>query len=116
MRILIVDDELSFLEVLKWMLEDKGHQVMTVSGANLAYQKLKENRFDLILSDLQMAQGTGVELLEHCSREKIKTPIILMSGFFNLPKSELLEKGATEVLTKPIDFKKFDKIIAQVVR
>lgn len=114
MKILIIDDELSILEILKWMLEDKGHKIQTTNNIVEGLEIIQASKLDLVISDIQMAQGSGIELLDRCKEQGIDIPIILMSGFFNLPKSEIIEKGARDILTKPVDFDKLDEVIAQI--
>ncbi len=72
-RILVVDDEELIVELLESYLERKGFEIFTASSGFKAFAILKENpQIDLVISDIRMADGTGVELLEKINSELTK--------------------------------------------
>lgn len=76
---LLVEDDATLLKFLSDLLS-KQFQIYEASGVNKALRCLDENTVDLICSDYNMPDGTGLELLEHLYRRDQKFPFILMSG------------------------------------
>ena len=61
-KILVVDDEITSITILKKVLEDAGHRVTTVSEGNKALEKIREFKYDILLTDFNMPRMNGVEL------------------------------------------------------
>ncbi len=68
-KILIVDDEQEYREVLHLILKSKGFKTDMVSGADEAMEALAKNSYQLVLSDLIMKGKSGIELLEDIKRD-----------------------------------------------
>jgi two-component system response regulator PilR (NtrC family) len=62
--ILVVDDERSMREFLEILLAKQGHEVATESDVAGALERLSETEFDLVLTDLRLGSGSGIEILE----------------------------------------------------
>lgn len=102
-KILIVDDEENLLAFLKELLELKNYFVETSQSASDAIEKLKSNKYDLILSDINMPEISGIDLLELCKKEYKNTEIMLITGDPNLDGAvQAVKKGAFDYLSKPI--------------
>ena len=67
-RVLIVDDDTSILTVLKTLLERQGFEVVTASSSDRAYNILREDEFDLMLSDIVMEPFDGITLLRQARK------------------------------------------------
>ncbi|WP_069988317.1 response regulator [Massilioclostridium coli] len=78
-KILIVDDEISFLEILSDVLS-KDFEVYTATGVLNALSVLRDKSVDCICSDLNMRDGTGLDLLEQVKQKGMHVPFILLSG------------------------------------
>lgn len=78
-KILLVEDDATLLRLLSDLLS-KQFQIYEAGGVNEALRCLDKNTVDLICSDYNMPDGTGLELLEHLYRRGQKFPFILMSG------------------------------------
>lgn len=106
-KILIVDDEVDFNEIVQRYMESAGHETVCVFNGKEAVDQVKKESFDLILMDLMMPEMDGFEAIRRI-REIEKdsfTPIIILSA---LPESENIEKGlaesgADEYIVKPCD-------------
>jgi len=102
-RILVVDDSSQILEVLETALSESGHQVLVSGGARHAIQLLSCETVDLIIADVYMPDGDGLELLRSARTVHSDKPVIIMSGIHGLqnmlPAAELM--GAFCTLTKP---------------
>lgn len=102
--ILVVDDEVFYLDVMRDILEYEGYTVLTATGGHEAFDIVAENKIDLIITDIRMPKGDGVEfLLAVRKNNKEFPPIIMMSGFSLQEMSSLKDKGADLVLKKPVD-------------
>ena len=101
MRVLIVDDEPSLVELQKELLEAEGFTVSIAFSGNNASEILNEQEQDVILSDVRMPNGNGIYLLEE-SRKFCDTPFVLLSGYTDITEDEALAKGAAALLPKPV--------------
>lgn len=78
-RILLVDDSTDFLKILAQVLE-QDFEVHTATGVSEAISLIGEMDVDLICSDLEMKDGTGLDILTSLRENHIELPFILMSG------------------------------------
>jgi two-component system response regulator PilR (NtrC family) len=86
--ILVVDDEAQQREQIDRALVQAGHQVELASSGNQALVRLKEKRYDLLVTDLMMGDGTGFEVLEWVRENAPGLPVIVCSAY---AKSENLK-------------------------
>jgi len=68
MKILLADDDRSLRRVLQFKLRKNGHEVTAVEDGDRALDQLREDRWDLLLSDIKMPNVDGIELLEHAKQ------------------------------------------------
>jgi CheY-like chemotaxis protein len=104
--ILIVDDDELFRTMLEAMLAKEGHQVLTASTGSEALARLESTSPDLIMTDILMPDGDGIELITALNQQQRGIPIIAMSGGrraisleFNLESAALM--GVKATLPKP---------------
>lgn len=88
--VLAVDDEALALMNTTAMLEDLGHRVTEAYTAQDALRLLEQQRFDLVITDHAMPRMTGAELAAEIMRRWPGTPIILATGYAELPSGEEL--------------------------
>ncbi len=104
-KILIVDDEEDILDTFSIVLEDEGYEVKTSSDPRKALQQLKEESFDLVLSDMRMPGMTGEQFLEEMRKFNNHTSFIVMTAYGTIDNAvACMKKGAFHYLSKPIDF------------
>jgi DNA-binding NtrC family response regulator len=105
-RILIVDDEIDMLELLKRIIEDKTDCQVEITPDPLAVPHiLEENVFDLVITDLNMPGQSGLELLETIRERDDQIPIVILTAYGTIESAvEAMQKGAFSYITKP--FKK----------
>ncbi len=102
--LLIVDDDLLVCESLKEMLILEGYTVDTALDGLAALAKLKETKYQLILSDIQMPGLNGIELLKELKGRSPDTVIIFITGHGHIDGAvEAIKLGAYDYITKPID-------------
>ena len=122
-RILVVDDEKNQREILQLILagerDEAGsplYEVKTASAGQDALRLFKNDRFDLVLTDLKMAGMDGIQLLNELSMIDSSTPVILMTAHGSIETvKEALRGGAFDYLEKPLDRAKLLDVIANAV-
>jgi len=111
LRVLVVDDDPSILEVLETYLTGKGFEVRCASGGLEGLAALADGPYDLVLSDIQMAGCNGFELLRAAREAAPGSAIILVTAYEeDYPLSAALEAGADGYLSKPFSLSKFSLI------
>ena len=112
--VLVVDDDVSILRVLKTLLSREGFEVVTADGSQEGLDKLKEDRYDLLLSDIVMQPFDGIALLKQAREINPDSQVIMMTGFATIETAtEALKLGAFDYICKPF---KIDELLATVQR
>lgn len=102
--ILLVDDEPDILEIFAIELEYAGYNIEPACNGAEAIEKFKAGGISAILSDIRMAGGDGIELLDRVREiSPINPPMLFMTGFADINQQEALDKGAAGFFHKPID-------------
>ena len=101
-RILVVDDEESIREFLEIMLKKEGYEVSCAEDGAKAKDLLAKKTFDMVISDLQMPNMTGIELLKHVKETYSELVFMLITAFGTTESAvEAMKMGAYDYLTKP---------------
>lgn len=102
--VLVVDDEEDLREILAEEFMDLGSKVIQASSGTEAYAKTEATNVDVIVSDVRMPGGDGVELLKKIQARNPQEPVvILVTGFSDFDTQNLVTMGAYAVLSKPFD-------------
>lgn len=105
-KILLIDDEEEFLEVLAERMENRGLRVETAIDGEKALEKVRKSSFDAILLDLAMPGLDGLETLKKLKAIDPALQIILLTGKATLQKGiEAIKLGALDLMEKPADIK-----------
>ncbi|MDZ7343652.1 MAG: sigma-54 dependent transcriptional regulator [candidate division KSB1 bacterium] len=100
--ILVVDDEESIRESLEKVLSKAGYRTATASSGNEALALLAEQPADVVLADLKMPDGDGIELLKNVKKKYADTEVILLTGYGTIETAvEAMKEGAYDFITKP---------------
>ena len=112
--ILIVDDEEIIRESLSFILTKEGYQVQEASDGRMALELVKKDSFDLILTDLEMPEMKGIELLEQVSVLSPETPVVIVTAYGSIDSAiAALRKGAVDYILKPVEF---DELLVKMRR
>lgn len=106
-RILVVDNDLAFLELLGPYLNQRGYIAQCFTNPEEAIITIESHKFDpqLILCDLKLSQMTAQEFIILLNRKGIRVPVIVMTSEGSLQvASEILNHGAEDFLLKPLNF------------
>lgn len=116
-NILIVDDDLSILEVLEARLAAAGFNVLKASCGPDAMKILQNSDVDLLVSDIKMPDMSGLQLQKKAGTITPNLPVILLTAFGTIPGAvEAVKSGATDYLTKPFDGKELVKKINSIFK
>ena len=111
-KVLLVDDEKEFLEVMAERMQARGMIVTTAESADQALTLIGKESFDAIIMDFQMPGMDGMEALKTIKNKKPEMQIILLTGYATIEKTvEAMKVGATDFLEKPADIEALSKKI-----
>jgi DNA-binding NtrC family response regulator len=100
--ILVVDDEFSIRESLEKVLSKAGYNTFVAGSGNEALAWLNKHKVDIVLSDLKMTDGDGVELLKNIKKSFPEIEVILLTGYGTIEIAvEAMREGAYDFITKP---------------
>lgn len=102
LKILLVDDDVDFRKTVSRSLKIEDYEVTEASNGKEAQNMLRQEKVDLVISDIRMPTLHGLELLHYIKRSYPSLPVILMTGFSEVIEiSEAFEIGAAGFLNKP---------------
>lgn len=105
-KVLLVDDEIDFVETLAERMRTRGMDVSTTTSAKDALAKVEDESFDAIVLDLMMPEMDGLEALAVLKKKRPELQIILLTGRATVQKGiEAMKLGAMEFMEKPADLK-----------
>jgi len=111
-RILVVDDELSIVEVLKALLRRDGYSVQTAEDGSTALALLASEKFDLMISDIRMRPMDGISLLLQARQTQSHLAVIMMTAYATVETAvEAMKNGAFDYICKPF---KIDELLLTV--
>jgi DNA-binding NtrC family response regulator len=106
-RVLLVDDEEKFLDVLSQRLGTRGIDSDTATTGEEALTKMKNKNFDAIILDVMMPGIGGMETLKRIRKENPEVQIIMLTGRGSVDKAvEAMKEGAIDFLEKPAEIEK----------
>jgi DNA-binding NtrC family response regulator len=110
--VLLVDDEESFLNLVRSVLEDEGFAVEIATDGTAAINLIQARSFDLILLDIKMPRINGVEVLRFIKDNFIDTPVIMVTGVNDVKIAvECMKLGAYSYVTKPYSIDELRAVI-----
>lgn len=116
-NVLVVDDEGELRNSIVANLSLEDFNVFSADSARQALEVIKANRIDFVLSDIRMPGEDGVKLLEKIKSYDSSIPVVvLMTGFSEYSREEVIAKGAVEMIEKPFDFDLITQIILGSVK
>ena len=102
--VLVVDDEASVATTIEAILKMDGHDVLAVTSGTEAIRLLNERQFDVVLTDLRLADVDGIDILKEVQRTAPDTAAIMLTGYASLESAvAALRSGAYDYLMKPSD-------------
>jgi DNA-binding NtrC family response regulator len=112
--ILIVDDEEIIRESLSFILAKEGYSVRDAPNGRAAVELMRDNAFDLVLTDLEMPEMKGIELLEYVTNASPETLVVIITAYGSIDTAiAALRKGAVDYILKPVEF---DELLVKIDR
>jgi DNA-binding response OmpR family regulator len=105
-KVLIIDDEKDFLDIIAERIRARGMDVSTVTSVDVALNMIEEESFDVVIMDFMIPGMNGFQTLKAIKVKKPEVQIILLTGY--VPEEKRIEAkalGALDVLEKPPDLK-----------
>ena len=116
-RALVVDDEPDIRDLLTITLERMGIGVEAVGDLAAARKLLGGERFDLVLTDMRLPDGNGLDLLEWIQTHRFGVPVAVITAHGNVEAAvRALKLGAFDFISKPLDLPALRKLIANTLR
>jgi signal transduction histidine kinase/ActR/RegA family two-component response regulator len=115
LNILLIEDHLDTAEVMEQLIRSLGHEVTTVGRVDDALAATQSQTFDLIVSDVGLPDGTGLDFIK-AFREHSDAPAVALTGFgTDEDVRRCLSAGFTSHLTKPVNFGQLETMIEGAV-
>jgi two-component system, NtrC family, response regulator AtoC len=115
-RILLVEDDESHRITLERHLSRQGFEVLAVDSALAALARVSAFQPDLVVTDVQMPEMTGFELLQRLRKDVPDVDVIVITGFAGVQGAiDAMREGAYEYLVKPLDLDQLDEVVGRCV-
>ncbi len=103
-KLLIIEDDLTFSQILEGFLIKHGHEVQVTHEVKKSLLLLDQQIFDLLLIDYRLPDGTGLDILSHLREKGLHQPVIIMTSFNDVRTAvRSIQLGAFDYITKPVN-------------
>lgn len=115
-KILVIDDEKGAREALSYDIYSRGYLVETASDGEEGIEKMKKEKFDLVICDIIMPGKNGIETLEGIKQIDPDVEVIMMSGYGNIELAlTAMRKGAYDFIKKPFDINEISILVEKAL-
>jgi DNA-binding NtrC family response regulator len=115
--VMVVDDEPGIRTALRANFLRHGWRVETASGVREALRNLESREFDLVVTDMRMPDGSGMEVMRAARKASPATAVILLTAYGTVSDAvTAMRDGALDYVTKPIPFDRLQETAAQVIK
>lgn len=113
--VLVIDDNEDFRESLCDIIQDWNYKALSASHGAIALERLDKTHVDVVLLDMRMPDMSGLECLNLIRKHHPHVKPVMITAF---PEEEkkALERGAIDVLTKPLNLKTFRELLDKIAR
>jgi DNA-binding NtrC family response regulator len=116
-NILVLDDILDAVNLIKRVLELKGHTIIAFTEEEDAIKFIESNKVDLAILDMKLKKMTGVKVLEELKKREPSIRAIMLTGYPTIETAEkCLNLGADEYCVKPIDLGELEDMVEKVLK
>jgi two-component system response regulator HydG len=103
-KILIIEDDLTFSQLLEGFLKKHGHEPIIVHDVKSSMKVLSQQSFELLLVDYRLPDGTGLDILAHVRSNGLNYPVVIMTSFNDVRTAvKSIQLGAIDYITKPVN-------------
>ena len=115
--VLVVDDEADIRDLMEMTLMKMGLRVDTAEGARAALAKLDSEKYSLVLTDMRMPDGSGLEVVRHITKKNLDVPVAVITAFGNADQAvQALKEGAFDYLQKPITLAQLRTLVKSAIK
>jgi DNA-binding NtrC family response regulator len=115
-RILVADDDPHMQQAIRTCLGRESYQLSVVPNGLAAIEQLEQESFDLIITDQQMPQMSGIELMTTLQKRGIEIPVIMITAYGTINQAvEAMQLGAADFITKPFSAPDLERIVERVL-
>jgi two-component system response regulator HydG len=112
LRVLSIDDDELLAETLAESLERRGHDCTICCSGRAGLARLEAEAFDIVLTDLKMAEVDGLEVVRRCKQLQAETEVFVITGYGDVRTAvEAMKLGAAHYLQKPIDLAELRAVV-----
>lgn len=116
-RLLVVDDEPDLRTLYELTLLREGYHIETAANVEEAWQQLQEHSYSVLITDMRLPDGTGLDLLHRLEAAGRTEKAIVITAYGSAENAvSALKAGAYDYLTKPVDLKQFRAVVASALR
>lgn len=111
-RILVVEDRDSLRRMMRRALEQEGYTVATAADVPAGESAVRVETFDLVLTDLKLPVGSGLDIVAAVQRHQPSTPVVVITGYGTVTDAvEAMKRGAADFLEKPLDIQRLYALV-----
>ncbi|MDQ6787246.1 MAG: sigma-54 dependent transcriptional regulator [Acidobacteriota bacterium] len=115
-KALLIDDDVATLDLMKFQLDAEGFEVSTAENGQKGLEFIKEKEFDIILTDLNLPDFSGIEMVHRSKEISPDTEIIMVTGYGSVEKAiEATKAGAFYYVEKPVEFEELLVLIEKAI-
>ena len=116
-RVLVVDDEKNITLVIQAMLAKAGYDVVVLNDSQSVFERLDDEEFEAVVTDLYMPGPGGMEVLAHCQKYHPHLPVVIITAYGTVEAAvAALKKGAFDFITKPFDQTELLSVVQKAVQ
>lgn len=116
-QVLVVDDEPDLRTLYELTLVREGYRVECAGNLQQARELLAARRYDVLISDMRLPDGLGLELLQQLAQQQRTERCVVMTAYGSAENAvEALKAGAFDYLTKPVDLRQFRSVVASALK
>ncbi len=115
-HILVVEDRDSLRRMMRKALEQEGYQVATAADFPQAQEMIRQQSYDLVLTDLKLPSGSGLDVVAAAREAQADTPTVVITGFGTVSDAvEAMKRGASDFLEKPLDIDRLYALVSSLL-
>jgi DNA-binding NtrC family response regulator len=114
-KIIVLDDEPIVCERLKPALEKKGFYVETYTNSKEVIDRITQQKFDVLVTDLKMRKPDGLDVMDYASQYSPSTKVIIITGFATVETAtKAMKSGAVDFIAKPFRISQLRDLIIKI--
>ncbi|WP_182869420.1 response regulator [Rhodopirellula sp. JC639] len=114
-KLLYIDDDVLGLKSLTVLMQTLGYQIESAESATAGLEMVRQEKFDLVLTDMNMPGMNGLRLTQEVKTIAPNTPVIVITGSIDAQRSDQTDDGPDCVLVKPLDLQVFSEQVNRLL-